>query len=134
MNSIDRCLARSGAAIVTVMLGSAVCHAQTNQTQGSDQSTTAKTAIAANKTRPGTPSTKASGSKASKSATGATDDSPKAMEYDPKMAKSADLRRQYEKSPHTGTVSSGSLKIDHSRMVDFINIMPKRSDLRLRVA
>ena len=93
MNSIDRCLARSGAAIVTVMLGSAVCHAQTNQTQGSDQSTTAKTAIAANKTRPGTPSTKASGSKASKSATGATDDSPKAMEYDPKMAKSADLRR-----------------------------------------
>jgi hypothetical protein len=55
------------------------------------------------------------------------------MQYDPIMAKRADLRAQYDKSTHAGTVSQGPMKIDHSRLVDFVNILPKRSDLRMRV-
>jgi hypothetical protein len=56
------------------------------------------------------------------------------MQYDPIMAKRADLRAEYNKSAHAGTVCSYRLNIDHSRLVDFVNILPKRSDLRVRVA
>jgi hypothetical protein len=55
------------------------------------------------------------------------------MEYDGKIAKRADLRKHYEKSPHAGTCSPVLLGIDHTRLNDFVNIMQKRADLRMRV-
>jgi hypothetical protein len=73
-------------------------------------------------------------SNASTSGAMATSEGRNAVEYDPKVAKRADLRIKYDKSPHASVRSRGSLKIDHSRMVDFINIQQKRSDLRMRVA
>jgi hypothetical protein len=114
MKGIDRLLACSGASVVALCVSAALCSAQTNQASSSQATmtsvlTTSATSAAAGKSR-------------------------KAMAYDPKFAKRADMRKQYDESPHTGQYSAGSLQIDHGRMVDFVNVSAKRADLRMRVA
>jgi hypothetical protein len=110
MNRIDRGLARCGAALAVSLLAAAPGIEHASQTSGSDQANPSSSSATA-----------ASGNQS-------------AVEYDPIIAKRAHLRLQYDKSPHASTACTFSLHVDHSRLVDFVNILPKRSDLRMRAS
>lgn len=127
MKSVYRGLAQSSAALAVLSLAAGSIGAQTAQTPP------AKSSGGETKDVSAAPSDKATSSSAKASAT-AGKVSGKEMRYDSKMEKRADQRLQFNKSPHAGTVNPGSSGIDRSRMVDFMNIQGKRSDLRMRVA